>query len=63
MVLITRNAEQILLNYSWPGNVRELRNLIEKVVLYSNTNKIDYFDIQKILKNNNNLATIFHMIK
>lgn len=56
ITLITRNAEQILLNYSWPGNVRELRNLMEKVVLYSSSNKVDYLTIRKILQNNNNIS-------
>ena len=27
---LTREAEQVLLEYEWPGNVRELRNITER---------------------------------
>jgi DNA-binding NtrC family response regulator len=30
---VSRDARKILLKYRWPGNVRELRNLLERIVL------------------------------
>ncbi len=30
---ISKEAEQILLNYAWPGNVRELKNVIERALI------------------------------
>ena len=38
---IAPDAQQVLLNYPWPGNVRELRNLIERVVLLEEGERID----------------------
>jgi DNA-binding NtrC family response regulator len=38
---ITREAMQILLNYSWPGNVRELENTIESAMALSDNNLIE----------------------
>lgn len=38
---ITVSALDSLMGYSWPGNVRELRNLIERLVIISQENKID----------------------
>ena len=33
-------AEEIMTAYSWPGNVRELKNLVQKIVVLENTEKI-----------------------
>ncbi|MFA7418413.1 MAG: sigma-54 dependent transcriptional regulator [Melioribacteraceae bacterium] len=38
---ITKEAEDILLNYNWPGNVRELKNLIETAVALSRSSVLD----------------------
>ena len=38
-------AEQLLLNHPWPGNVRELKNVIEKVVIFSDKNEIHPEDV------------------
>lgn len=32
---IERAGEMMLLNHAWPGNVRELRNLLERLVIFS----------------------------
>ncbi|NOY52210.1 MAG: sigma-54-dependent Fis family transcriptional regulator [Deltaproteobacteria bacterium] len=32
-ITISREALQILMNYSWPGNVRELENILERAVI------------------------------
>ncbi len=37
----TTSALDSLMEYSWPGNVRELRNLVERLVIVSQDNKID----------------------
>lgn len=37
---VSNEAMKIMLNYSWPGNVRELRNLIERLVVLHEGEKI-----------------------
>lgn len=32
-IVITKEAEKCLLNYSWPGNIRELENEIQRLIL------------------------------
>ncbi len=39
-VTISKEALDILLKYNWPGNVRELENLIEQLVIMSETSRI-----------------------
>lgn len=34
-------AAECLLNYDWPGNVREVENLVERIVVLSNSSVID----------------------
>jgi DNA-binding NtrC family response regulator len=41
----TEPAEEALLGYDWPGNVRELRNIVERVVLLSNSDVVDASDM------------------
>ena len=36
----TIEALDTLYNYSWPGNVRELKNIVERVIVMSTSNKI-----------------------
>ncbi len=48
-------AEEILLNYHWPGNVRELRNLIEKIVIFSEQDEISADDMLNALFGINNV--------
>lgn len=38
------HATQAFLNYSWPGNVRELRNIIERLVITSSGEVLDFDD-------------------
>ncbi len=40
-IQIGQAAKTTLLDYSWPGNVRELRNMMEQVVLMTNTNLLE----------------------
>ena len=38
------HAENLLIHYDWPGNVRQLRNVMEKMVIFSQENEIGYED-------------------
>lgn len=42
---LSKNAYEILYNYKWPGNIRELKNLIERVYVMSNDERIEESDI------------------
>ena len=46
---ISTQAEAALHHYNFPGNVRELRNLVEKLVIFSNSNEIGLTDIYDVL--------------
>ena len=37
---ISKDTQEILLDYDWPGNVRELRNVIERAVIGSSDKKL-----------------------
>jgi DNA-binding NtrC family response regulator len=38
---ISKEAEQALMEYQWPGNVRELKNVLERAMIFSDTNVIE----------------------
>jgi transcriptional regulator with GAF, ATPase, and Fis domain len=38
---LTRQDEQMLMDYQWPGNVRELKNVIERAVLLSSGDRLE----------------------
>jgi len=40
--VLTPKAVQVLLNYNWPGNVRELRNVIERLVITSTSDQLNF---------------------
>ncbi|RUO26571.1 sigma-54-dependent Fis family transcriptional regulator [Aliidiomarina minuta] len=42
---LTKDAEQLLLNYHWPGNVRELQNACQRALLLSKSNDIHEADL------------------
>ncbi len=42
---ISEDVMEILKNYNWPGNIRELENLIEQLVVISNSNTINMNDL------------------
>lgn len=54
---LSKEAEELLVQYHWPGNVRELRNVIERVMILSDADTIlpDHLprEIRKPLVNNN----------
>ena len=33
---VTDSAMEALINYKWPGNIRELKNVIQRIILFSN---------------------------
>ena len=43
---ITAGARKKLLSHRWPGNVRELRNLIERIIYLSDSEKLEASDLQ-----------------
>jgi DNA-binding NtrC family response regulator len=47
---ITDDAMEILLNYPWPGNIRELRNVIERAVVLTGSDKIGAAELPDKLK-------------
>ncbi len=36
-ITISREALHAFMNYSWPGNVRELRNIIERIIVFADS--------------------------
>jgi len=44
-VPITTEAMRLLLHYHWPGNVRQLEAVLQRAVLLSDGQKIDYTDL------------------
>lgn len=42
---ISKDALSVLLNYPWFGNFRELRNVIDRILIFSNDNLIDIDDL------------------
>jgi DNA-binding NtrC family response regulator len=43
---LSPEAESALLAYSWPGNVRELANAMERVVLFSDAERVGVEDLR-----------------
>jgi two-component system response regulator AtoC len=37
---LTKEAEELLMNYDWPGNIRELKNAIERVMILTEGNRV-----------------------
>lgn len=46
----TDNALQALRNYSWPGNVRELENLIQRLMVVVDADRIDVIDLPPAMR-------------
>ncbi len=49
----TKQAEEILTNYSWPGNVRELKNTIDRISILTHNEIVDVEDLPKEIRDNN----------
>jgi DNA-binding NtrC family response regulator len=37
---LTKEADELLMNYDWPGNIRELKNAIERVMILADSNRV-----------------------
>jgi transcriptional regulator with PAS, ATPase and Fis domain len=37
---LTKEADELLVNYDWPGNIRELKNAIERVMILAEGNRV-----------------------
>lgn len=37
---MTKEADELLMNYDWPGNIRELKNAIERVMILADGNRV-----------------------
>ncbi len=48
---IEPNAMNALINYNWPGNVRELKNIVERMVVLSRNNTIDFLNVPSDIRN------------
>ncbi|MDZ7766150.1 MAG: sigma 54-interacting transcriptional regulator [Melioribacteraceae bacterium] len=64
---INARAIGLLRAYDWPGNVRELKNIIEKTVIYCESNSITFEDIinsldEKVIRKLEN-TNQFHRIQ
>jgi DNA-binding NtrC family response regulator len=46
---ITKEAEQLLVNYNWPGNIRELKNVIETAIALSRNGILDVENFAPLL--------------
>lgn len=51
---ISRQGESILKNLHWPGNVRELKNVVEKLVIFTNSEEISGEQILRVIEGTNN---------
>lgn len=47
---ISAPALRILEQYPWPGNARELENIVEKMVIFASTSRLEVPDVQKALE-------------
>jgi DNA-binding NtrC family response regulator len=46
----TDKALEILRNYAWPGNVRELENVIRRLVVMADSDRIDAPDLPSLMR-------------
>ncbi len=47
---MTSRAVKMLQKHPWPGNIRELKNLLEKLVILSKTEKLDIGDLPEAIR-------------
>ncbi|NVM23536.1 MAG: sigma-54-dependent Fis family transcriptional regulator [Desulfobacterales bacterium] len=47
---LPRDAVSALMEYDWPGNVRELENMVERVIILANGQKVSLDDIPESIK-------------
>ncbi len=50
---VTEELMNLFIKYDWPGNVRQLKNVVERMIVLSENNKLDIADAPEILLSNN----------
>src|SRR5206468_7448119 len=55
-VRFSSEAQQALEQYAWPGNVRELRNMVERLMLLANAERVDLETVQMALPGTSSLS-------
>lgn len=58
---IDDDALQPFMEYNWPGNIRELKNLIERLVIMTETDRITCRDVVSILPEISSTVKIEHL--
>ncbi len=56
---LTEEVKEYLLKYSWPGNIRELKNLMERLCIFAQNNKITAGDLPPYILKNKSVKTGF----
>lgn len=60
-ITLTKEAEEVLLNYRFPGNIRQLKNLVEQISVLSTEDKEITADrIRQYLPTEKNLPALYH---
>lgn len=57
---LSNDALDCLLEYHWPGNVRELENIIERLIVMSDSNTIQKHDLPKTILNEAGNKNLLH---
>ena len=47
---ISEQALQALRDYEWPGNVRELENIVQRVIVMSDADRIEVHDLPRLMR-------------
>jgi len=58
-ISISSEALRVLSTYDWPGNIRELKNVIERAVVLSKSEKIEPGDFPEKLRNKTSVSEEF----
>jgi len=53
---ISAEAMEVLKQYNWPGNVRELRNLVERMVIMTQSTRLELRHLPSVVLKNNGLV-------
>ncbi len=49
-IYLSSDAQSTLKEYNWPGNIRELKNLMERLVILSPQDEIEFAQVERMLK-------------
>jgi len=63
---ISNRAASVLIGYHWPGNVRELRNVVENIVVFNNSARVELedvlFSLSKVNQDNHDFSKRFESL-